>query len=674
MVNMIRRALLLAALLPCPALAQTATTFKPDSTISSSAVNTAFGGKRDFKLTTPDDFKQATDPDDTLSFSRYIAWVRTNSVKQWTLSPGHNYSVSASLDLTGFSGEFFDFNGSTITGANGLSVVIDALGTANSNFRRGTVECGSQGTPCTRGIQFGRYTNSQGYPQNTFDGMTVDGYYTQAAVLNNGSELFNAISPQFFNRYTASGCSKTALDSCGYALIEDAVNHWPITSNYVTVNLTQNTFESFNENTFHKPVMVNYGNGPALWMSGSHRFQFQRGYIQVQGTGAIPAAILYSTTGSGEGVFQHLLDWDVHSEIQPSSIFFVTGNANPAFFGMRINDHLVQSNKLFETDAGVASVRVYGADWNMTGFVNTTALFDSPSKFQIDGNVFMFQESAALWNGPAYSGIIHTNARSNFESGMTQGAGAFLISDPFGSDSVGVQPVGPFNIQGGKIQLGTDLTNQNLGLGNGSSANTPYIDFNGNSHTSSVRLFNDADGNLTISSDGTTNVQVRKTQPTLFNNGITSVQQVSVNNGGIILGSDSTNQNLELGNGAGGTTPYADFNGNGVATNVRLLNDADGNLSIQSDGTTNMQVRKTLQTLFNKGITSPQAISGASFNSTSGYVFASLPAASGYPTSGMVYCTNCLKPGESTGSGTGIWLFTDGSGNWFSTAGTAAAH
>jgi len=39
----------------------------------------------------------------------------------------------------------------------------------------------------------------------------------------------------------------------------------------------------------------------------------------------------------------------------------------------------------------------------------------------------------------------------------------------------------------------------------------------------------------------------------------------------------------------------------------------------------------------------------------------------------MIFCQDCLKPGETAGAGSGMMLFDDGKG-WFSTAGTAAAH
>ena len=52
--------------------------------------------------------------------------------------------------------------------------------------------------------------------------------------------------------------------------------------------------------------------------------------------------------------------------------------------------------------------------------------------------------------------------------------------------------------------------------------------------------------------------------------------------------------------------------------------------------------------------------------------FAALPA-TGTPGA-EVFCSNCLKPNEAAGSGTGMIVFDDGHGRWVSTAGTIAAN
>jgi hypothetical protein len=40
----------------------------------------------------------------------------------------------------------------------------------------------------------------------------------------------------------------------------------------------------------------------------------------------------------------------------------------------------------------------------------------------------------------------------------------------------------------------------------------------------------------------------------------------------------------------------------------------------------------------------------------------------------LKFCINCLKPGETTGHGTGMLVFDDGNSHWVSTAGTVAAN
>ncbi len=54
------------------------------------------------------------------------------------------------------------------------------------------------------------------------------------------------------------------------------------------------------------------------------------------------------------------------------------------------------------------------------------------------------------------------------------------------------------------------------------------------------------------------------------------------------------------------------------------------------------------------------------------YTFGSLPEISS-PGS-EIFCSDCRKPGESSGAGTGMLVFRDELSHWFSTAGTVAAH
>lgn len=52
--------------------------------------------------------------------------------------------------------------------------------------------------------------------------------------------------------------------------------------------------------------------------------------------------------------------------------------------------------------------------------------------------------------------------------------------------------------------------------------------------------------------------------------------------------------------------------------------------------------------------------------------YATLPATG--TTGAQVFCTDCLKPGETAAAGTGMMVFDDGHAHWVSMAGTVAAH
>ena len=70
------------------------------------------------------------------------------------------------------------------------------------------------------------------------------------------------------------------------------------------------------------------------------------------------------------------------------------------------------------------------------------------------------------------------------------------------------------------------------------------------------------------------------------------------------------------------------------------------------------------------GITSP--VGGITLLTIGNFAYASLPA-TGH-VGRWAFCTNCLKPSEAAGSGTGMMVFDDGHSEWVSTAGTIAAH
>lgn len=119
---------------------------------------------------------------------------------------------------------------------------------------------------------------------------------------------------------------------------------------------------------------------------------------------------------------------------------------------------------------------------------------------------------------------------------------------------------------------------------------------------------------------------------------------LSAGSGSFSAGGDSANGNIAIGNSAGTLTPYIDFMGNGVTgKNVRLINDADGRLSIQAHGTVNPSLN-----LGSTGslLSSAAVLSGGTLN---GAVIGASAAAAGTFTTLSVNTINAGSGTFSTG-------------------------
>lgn len=369
---------------------------------------------------TVDDFGAKGDAhtDDGAAFAAYAGYLRQQYAagrppRAWRLGAGKIYVVSAPIDLTNFLHYAFDGAGSTIAvNAGGVYAALDMLGTEDIRLQNLRITCGSQASPCVNGIQFGRATDGTTKAENNFDNIELDGFFTQAAVYNHGSELFLASALIARNRY--------AGPSWSYALIEDGTNHWPLTSRFVTTSVAADSYASFTGQNFVRPVLYNKGNGPAVWMSGlggSH--SYVGGYVQVQGDGAYPAAVLSFTDRSGFAHEATGLVWDVHAELHPSAMFLVSGAIAPSIDGLAVRDAMVQSDTLFALDHGVASLRLLSADIATPRFLRATArYFDRPAGYAMTGDIAVLSAYATAWNAPGgFSGRLASDHLSGFRFG-----------------------------------------------------------------------------------------------------------------------------------------------------------------------------------------------------------------------------------------------------------------
>ncbi len=435
--------------------------------------------------------------DDTAAFLSYSVWLRQqrsmNGAQQaWVLGFGRRYIVNETIDFTRFKYFTFDGQGSQIISNVKGFAVIDALGIENCIIKDLILYSGSQNNPALIGLQLGLYIDNQGHPQNAVENVTITGYFTQSCVFNTGSETSVFTSLKVVNRYIGPKWC--------YALIQDATGFWPIVSKYVPVARSPNAAMSFNENMFIEPVLEMTGGGPAVWMAATHRHSYRGGYVAVQS--GVPAVVMSFLDLLGSGHTQSLLEWDVHAEIAPTSVFLLTGYANPKLSGLLIRDHIVQAKNLFAVTSEVNTVTITGAKFETPEWYSTTgaaqSVFDVPSKYSVQGEVYISSQFASVWVPPSkFVGPFYTDD-----------AGPFL----FGPGTAFVQSLTSAKITGpltttdslvvgsGGVTIGSDRTNPNIALGYLGSAAGSYIDFQGANVSAgySVRLQMQSAGQLTL--------------------------------------------------------------------------------------------------------------------------------------------------------------------------------
>ena len=536
--------------------------------------------------------------DDTQAFTAYIAWLRqqqsSNGAQQaWVLGFGRRYIVSDSLDFTNF--RYFTFEGhdsQIISNVKNLAA-IDALGMENCLIRDLSLYAGGPNHPAYIGLQLGVYTDGLGHPQNTIENVTITGFYTRCCVFNAGSETTSFVDLKVANQYASS--------TWNYALIQDATGYWPIVSKYVVSTRTAYIAASFNENLFVKPVIQNYSGGPAIWMSATNRHSYKSGYVTAPNN--MPIVVMNFLDNSGHAHTQTLLEWDVHSEVSPSSVFLLSGWTSPTIAGIVIHDHLVQAKNLFALDTNVTSASIQNATIAVPGWYSPSgavqAFFDVPSRYMLQGTVNINSPAAAVWQPPAqFVGTFLSDDITPFSFG----AGTSFVQSFTKSQIVGpLTGTGLVAALNGGAVLGADASNPNLVLGTINSAQTPYVDFNGSQVASgySVRLIADANGQLTAYGPGTTGITLRAPGGTLQATAmaltgtasaaaITLAGKMTAGAGRVVVGADTTNGSVEIGQ-AGTGTPYVDFFGvGGTATtaSVRLVGDGPHQLSIQGLGAT----------------------------------------------------------------------------------------
>lgn len=296
-----------------------------------------------------------------------------------------------------------DLSGIMIHGQVSGAPIIDATNSRFVKFENFGI-WGDCTTVSNVGIQFGNISTSLEADRLTFDGMQIDGCFTQTAMLNSGEEDVLLSSVSAWNESGGDGATT------GFAYIADGYNHFNLASAFGSVTKATDTYHSFNDTLCIKcDFRARLTGGIAIWIGGATGHQFVRSYSNSYGT---HNAVIYTESGGSNSI----LDFGMHFEATGggagiTSTFFLSGSiAAPSIDGFRYYDEDNQSaTSVFGLDGGssVTSFSFTGFDINIAGFNTTPTLFDAAASYTVSGNVVL--NKTGVWNTPAsFNGCLST--------------------------------------------------------------------------------------------------------------------------------------------------------------------------------------------------------------------------------------------------------------------------
>lgn len=339
------------------------------------------------------DFGAAGDgtTDDTIAINAALTYARANYATgqkaPHLVFPQAAYRVTGPLNFTGFSRVGFEVEGggSTIDCQfTGGTACVDGLGSRFLRVRDMTINGNCSFIP-TRGLQIGRITPSGSADDHYFSSLRVQGCFSQAAVYNFGAETVLWDHPFIWNNSTGSNT---------YSLIQDGINHFNVTSTFVSETAPVDTAVSFNENTFLGANINNSStSGISIYMAGAARHTFVGGYIGQGGPTAIK--LDFSVGTISDPVF------DIHVETTAvQQVFLISGASGPFVYGLHYRDHGTQAQAyIFKADVGVNTVALRGAELEIL-YLNSPVMFDQPAIYTVSGDYIT--GSIGSWNAPAW--------------------------------------------------------------------------------------------------------------------------------------------------------------------------------------------------------------------------------------------------------------------------------
>jgi hypothetical protein len=288
--------------------------------------------------------------------------------------PSGIYIVKSSINVTSTFYLTIEGQRSEIFGAIRHKPVLDMVGSRYLIVRDLTI-VGDSGFRPNIGIQIGRVNSTSLFSVDNqyLENVQMYGYFSLAGLYNFAVETSTFMRLHIEN--WASG---------GYGLIQDGLNHFNVTSEFVTMTLPAESPQSFNEKTFIGADIRAFGSeSDAIWLGGTSRHQFLGSYT----CGSRNSVVLY---GSAAGRFNSLLRSEIHMECGTAGYFFTGPNSVQNVYGIVLSDFNFNcpNGSVFKADKNVTRIGMFNADITILYFqYKSSRWFDVPSRYQILGDV-----------------------------------------------------------------------------------------------------------------------------------------------------------------------------------------------------------------------------------------------------------------------------------------------
>lgn len=280
--------------------------------------------------------------------------------------------------------------GSSIYGAIAGNSVFDASGSRYFDTNDLTIHSDPDIVPTTM-FQFGR-TNTTALNSSDvhhFSNMTLSGSATIAAFYNMNAEQSSYSHLQVYNGYPG-----------GYSAVFDGINHFGLTSQFVTFAQPANTQQSFNSNTCYDCVF--YAAGAPIWVAGTSGLKFDNSYANNTNPSSPDYCInLYSVLGSTINQNTFNLHCETSNGSSYSSIFFISGtSATPTIRALGYSDIASFAGaSVFIADTNQTAISMPGLSLEISTFKSgSPQVFDTPALYAGYGLTIDLPSSAS-WNG-----------------------------------------------------------------------------------------------------------------------------------------------------------------------------------------------------------------------------------------------------------------------------------